>query len=511
MTAIIQLDSGKIAGSPGHDPSIMVYKGIPYAAPPVGELRWQAPQPVEPWAGVQAAAAFGNSAMQPAQEPFRMWTEEFIIGHKQYSEDCLTLNVWTDAASTDGKRPVIVFIHGGALISGGSSCEVYFGDNIAKQGVVYVSFNYRLGILGFFAHPELTAESRHNASGNYGVLDAIAALQWVQTNIAAFGGDPDNVTIMGQSAGSRMVHALLITPLAKGLFHKAVAQSANPIGRLMGLRSLADQEAVGADVMNYVGAASLADLRAMSAQTLQEKTGHYPSGGRFPGYPTSITIDGYAFTGADLDVYQQGIQNDVPLMTGSVTGDAALFGGSEPVSLAQYEAAATAEYGENAQDFLALYPAANDDEATFVNNHVVAVHRMNMLIDVLAAARALNGKAATYLYYFTRSMPAANGIPSYGAFHTADVPYFLNYFYQDPTRPWEDVDYALGAAMSSYLANFAKTGNPNGGGLPTWPAYRADNVAIIELGNAIQLYADMTKAQVDFWKTYLHARLGIEL
>ena len=219
-----------------------------------------------------------------------------------------------------------------------------------------------------------------------------------------------------------MVHALLITPLAKGLFHRAVAQSANPLHNLMGLRGLAEQEAEGRTVMTHFGAESLTELRAMSAEALQEKASQYPGGGRFPGYPTALTLDGYIFTGTDLDVYKQGSQNDVPFLTGSVTGDADLFAGSEPVSLAQYQENATTEYGNKVPEFLALYPATNDDEATFMKNNVVVIHRMNMLIYTLAQARAIKGASATYMYYFTRPMPAGNGVSPYGAFHTADVP-----------------------------------------------------------------------------------------
>ena len=510
LPEVIQLDSGKISGVPEADSSVIAYKGIPYAAPPVGDLRWQPPQPVEAWEDVLVADAFGNSAIQPAQEPFRMWSEEFIISNKNYSEDSLTLNVWTDASSDNATRPVIVYIHGGGLTTGGSSCDVYSGAEIAKKDVVYVSINYRVGIFGFFNHPELSQESPNNVSGNYGVMDAIAALEWVKTNIAAFGGDPGNVTIMGQSAGSRMVHALVISPLANGLFHRAVAESANPImSGAMGGGNLAAREEVGTAVMEFLGAESLADLRAMSAEELQEQVSAFDSGTGRAGYPTSITIDGYVIPDTDLGVYQQGIQNDVPLMTGSVTGDAGMFGGSATVTVAQYEETAVAQYGDMAEEFLALYPAENDDDATFIANNVIAIHRMNMLIYVLAEARALNGEADTYMYYFTRAMPAADGIEEYGAFHTADVPYFFNYFYQSSTRPWTETDYALGDTMSSYLANFAKTGDPNGEGLPTWPAFSADSVDLIELGDEVQVYSGMTQEQADFWKTYFNSSLGL--
>src|SRR4051812_28036667 len=211
------VDSGLVEGTPGADAAITVFKGIPYAAPPVGDLRWRSPQPVVPWTDVRKADRFGNNAMQTPPAPHMWWTEEFIP-HSELasSEDCLTLNVWTDKSSSNGKRPVLVFIHGGGFRSGAGSCAVYDGEALAEKGLVVVTINYRLGIFGFLAHPALTVESPDHASGNYAILDMIAALRWVRRNIAAFGGDPDNVTIQGQSAGSSAVHLLTTSPLAKG-------------------------------------------------------------------------------------------------------------------------------------------------------------------------------------------------------------------------------------------------------------------------------------------------------
>jgi para-nitrobenzyl esterase len=240
----VKIESGQITGVPGRNHSIIVFKGIPYAVPPVGDLRWRPPQPVKPWEGIKACDKFGPSAMQAPQAPFMMWSTEFIIDTSLgYSEDCLTLNVWTDADSSDGKRPVLLFVHGGAYTSGGSSCEIYDGEGLAKKGVVVVTINYRLGVFGFFTHPTLSAESENRVSGNYGILDMIAALKWVKQNIAAFGGDPDNVTIQGQSAGASAVNVLLLSPLAKGLFHRAIPQSFNLLNRKM--PTLSEMEAAG--------------------------------------------------------------------------------------------------------------------------------------------------------------------------------------------------------------------------------------------------------------------------
>ena len=508
---IIQLEEGQIRGIAVADSTAMAYLGIPYAAPPVGELRWKAPRPVDPWEGVFTADSFGNSAVQPPQEPFRMWSTEFIISNKNYSEDCLTLNVWTDRNSSTEKRPVIVYIHGGGLTTGGSSCEVYFGDKIVQKDVVYVSINYRLGIFGFFAHPELSGEGPDGASGNYGLMDAVEALKWVKRNITAFGGDPDNVTIMGQSAGSRMVHALMVSPLAAGLVDRAVAESANPIGLTpaMGMVSQETQNSMGTAFMEFCGAGSLADLRAMDAQEIFAcaVSPDFPGGGRRPGYNTALTVDGYTLTGSDLDVYRKGSQNDIPLMTGSVTGDTGLFG---PVNLTSLEA--YGDYAENLGDFSEqfrrAYPVSTyADVATTAG--VLAVDQMNMLIRELGKSRAIRGMSDTYLYYFTREMPAAGGVDFAGAFHTADVPYFLNYFYNDPTRPWKPVDFGLGEILSGYLVNFARTGDPNGPGLPRWEAYGTGLLPLQELGERVGPYEKMTAEQIAFWSDYLDAMLDL--
>ena len=222
---ILKTDKGKIEGIYNDDKTIRIFKGIPYAAPPLGDLRWEAPQPANSWEGIKSCAEFSASPVQNKPEPFYCWTEEFIAQPEPLSEDCLYLNVWTSAKSPEDKQPVYVWIYGGGLVSGSSNCAIYDGEEMAKQGVVFVSLNYRVGVLGFMAHPELSAASDHSASGNYGFLDQIAALKWVQNNISAFGGDPNNVTIAGQSAGAFSVNTLIASPLAKDLFHKAILQS----------------------------------------------------------------------------------------------------------------------------------------------------------------------------------------------------------------------------------------------------------------------------------------------
>ncbi len=499
----ITLDSGPITGVPGRDPSIMVFKGIPYAAPPVGNLRWKPPQPVTPWTDVRVCDTFGPSAIQPAQAPFRCWSTEFIIDTSYgYSEDCLTLNVWTDKESINGKRPVLLFIHGGGNTTGGSSCEIYDGEGLAKKGVVVVTINYRVGIFGFFAHPDLSAESEYGVSGNYAILDMIAALKWVKTNIAAFGGNPDNVTIQGQSAGSSDVHVLTLSPLAKGLIHNAIAQSSNLVNSHM--RTLAEAEEAGKAsaisdnnntpmdpsddrIIEAVGMKTLSEMRAMSAEKLLTVS-----------YRSSPIIDGYVLTGNMLDILKAGEQNDIPLISGMAEGDAGLFGGSQG-TLAQYQQNAERRYGDMAESFLTAYPAENDEEAA-LQSSAAAVDNNNVLGYFLAKLRALHGKSDTYIYYFTHVMPGPES-DQWGAFHTADVPYGFNILSPLRADYWTQTDYDLGETMSSYFANFARTGNPNGSDLPEWPAYQEGKFQFMELGDTIAPFL-LSQEKADFWEAY---------
>ena len=337
-------DSGLIEGTAGTDPAVTIFKGIPYAAPPIGDLRWKAPQPVVPWTDVRKANTFGNNAMQLTPAPHEWWTEEFTPRPElAVDEDCLTLNIWTDKTSTNGKRPVLIFIHGGGNRVGAGSCPAYDGEALARKGVVVVTINYRLGIFGFLAHPALTAESPHHASGNYGLLDTIAALQWVKRNIAAFGGDPGNVTVQGQSAGSAAVHALTISPLAKGLIHRAITQSFNLITP-GDTPDLAMEEAQGSAAFS---GKTLDEMRAMSAADLMAMS-----------WSPRRVIDGYALTSDLLTALKAGTQNDVPMISGTVIGDGSFFAdGAMVTTVAGYESWANTTYGTQAAAFLAAYPA----------------------------------------------------------------------------------------------------------------------------------------------------------
>src|SRR5215471_14518465 len=265
----IKVEGGYISGLANIDGDEHIFKGIPFAAPPVGELRWKAPQPVQPWSGVKVCDKFGPSPMQAKPVPFNVWTEEFLIPKEPISEDCLYLNVWTAAKSSKEKRAVLVWIYGGGFVSGGSACPIYDGEAMAKKGIVFVSINYRVGIFGFFAHPELTKESGNNTSGNYGLMDQLAALKWVQNNIAAFGGDPNDVTIAGQSAGSMSVNCLVASPLAKNLFKRAIGESGASFTN--GNSNLQKAEDEGVKIAQSLNASSIADLRMKSPEDLMQK------------------------------------------------------------------------------------------------------------------------------------------------------------------------------------------------------------------------------------------------
>jgi para-nitrobenzyl esterase len=461
----VKVDGGLISGTVDPTGNIQVFRGIPFAAPPVGALRWKAPQPVVPWTGVKKCLAFGPSPMQNSPTPFGVYTQEFLIPKEPISEDCLYLNIWTGAKAAAEKRPVLVWIYGGGFVSGGSAAPLYDGEAMAKKGIVFVSINYRVGIFGFFAHPELTKESGRQASGNYGLMDQLAALKWVQQNIAAFGGDPGNVTIAGQSAGSMSVNCLVASPLAKGLFKRAIGESGASFTR--GNASLATAEQEGLKVMASLNAASLSQLRALPADQLL-KTGQDLRG---------PIIDGYMLPEAIVDIYKAGKENPVDLLTGWNQDEGMVFG---PVmNAADFRKDAVQKYGEEADAFLKYYPAGSDAEA--------AASQQNLSRDMIFGvqnyewANIESAKGSkVYVYRFTRKPPATGEFLKYGAFHTAEVPYAydnLNFV----NRPWEPADRTLATAMSAYWANFAAKGDPNGPGLAPWDRYTPGGKRIIEL------------------------------
>ena len=350
----VRTASGAVSGAPGRNAAITVFKGIPFAAAPVGPLRWRAPMPPGAWQGVRAAVAFSPSCIQTIVTEKKPWTYEFMA-HGEVSEDCLYLNVWTAAKSATEKRPVYVYVHGGGNTEGSGSVAVYDGESLAKKGVVVVTVNYRLGVFGFFTHPELSRESERYASGNYAILDLISSLQWVRANIAAFGGDPDKVTIGGQSAGASNSHILTASPLAKGLFRGVIAESGSTLATMTGanMRTLKQQEQDGVKFAEAKSAKSMAELRRMSWKDLAAPT---PAAFRF-----SPVVDGWVLPAHIGEIFAQGKQNDVLTITGANKDE----NGAEPnpnITSAQFQVQAQQRYGELAGEFLKLYPATGDAE-----------------------------------------------------------------------------------------------------------------------------------------------------
>ncbi len=474
MSKPVKVEGGLVAGIPGKDTSSTAFKGIPFAAPPVGDLRWRAPQPVKAWQGVRKADHFGDSCVQNIVAELKPWTYEFMT-HTEVSEDCLFLNVWTGAKSAGEKRPVYVYIYGGANTSGSGAVPVYDGEGLAKKGIVVVTVNYRVGILGFFTHPELTAESDVHASGNYALLDLIAALRWVHENIAAFGGNPDRVVIGGQSAGASNTHSLVASPLAKGLFHGAIAESGSSVNGLglMNARTLAEQEKQGLRFAEAKGAHSLADLRKMSWKELTA-----PVQGGAP-FRWSVVVDGYVQPAPAGEMFAQGKQNDVPTLTGCNMGE----GGASPHPTTTAEALqrqARQRYGDMADEFLSLYPAPTDEQArAAVNESSWDAERATMYLWAIARGKTAKTKAYTYFWDHTLPGPEAD---RYGAFHTSEVPYAMNTLYMSD-RPFTEVDRKIADIMSSYWANFIRTGDPNGKGLPHWPAASEQPGTTMEVGD----------------------------
>lgn len=460
---VIRAPAGAVRGEalPGLD----VFRGIPYAAPPTGQRRWRPPAPLAPWDGVREAREFGPACLQPRMPPGGIYASEL----PQLSEDCLTLNVW---APKDARgAPVMVWIHGGSLTTGSSRESMYDGATLARRGIVVVSINYRLGVLGYLAHPQLSAESPDGVSGNYGLLDQIAALTWVKRNITAFGGDPARVTIAGESAGGLSVMYLMASPLARGLFSGAVLQSAYMIStpELKARRfGLEPAEAAGARLAAQVGPADLAALRAMDAVALVDrapKAGFAPFG----------AVDGKVLTRQLVETFDRGEQAPVPVLAGFNQGEIRSLrrlAPPTPASAEAYEREIRARYGDLADDLLRLYPAHDLGES------VIATTRdalYGWTAERLAVKQTALGPPA-FLYLFDHGYPAADEKDLH-AFHAAEIPYVFGTADRTPAGwpkpPKSAAERRLGEAIQGYWAAFVKSGAPAAAGQPAWAPYAA--------------------------------------
>lgn len=484
----VAVTGGLIDGYIDHELGVRCYKGIPFAAPPVGDLRWKAPQPVVPWTGVRAARQFGGRAMQLP-----------IFGDMDFraawmSEDCLYLNVWAPV-TTDTALPVLVYFYGGGNVAGDGSEPRYDGAQLARQGIISITVNYRLNVFGFFAHPELSAEAPYHASGNYGYLDQLAALQWVQANIAAFGGDPARVTIAGESAGSISVSAQMASPLAKSLINGAIGSSGSLMGALPAI-PLVDAERNGVEMATSIGVASLAALRAMPAQQLLEALG-----GRSPQEFTGV-IDGYFLPDNPADIFARGAQAQVPLLVGwnSTEVPHMFLLQQHAPTVANYELMVRQQFGPVADQVLQHYAVTSDaevvDVATDLSSDMFIGYSTWKWADV--HARTSNQPVYRYLYAHPRppmraemgdavsglaggvirgdEAKSAPQLTVKGAVHSADIEYFMGNLATNTVYAWSTTDVQVSQMMQQVYLNFVKHGSPNGEGVPTWTSLEAHQV-----------------------------------
>jgi para-nitrobenzyl esterase len=455
----IRTQSGFVEGMPSTDGKVRVFEGIPFAAPPIGKRRWQAPQPVAAWEGVRKATAFGARCMQA------LIYSDMNFRDPGPSEDCLYLNVWTPAKSVNANLPVMVWIYGGGFAAGASSEPRQDGSKLAEKGVVIVSMNYRLGVFGFFAYPELTKESPQHASGNYGLLDQAAALEWVHENIAAFGGDPDNVTIFGESAGSISVSAQMASPLSKNLIKRAIGESGSMFMLTFPTLSLEQAEQQGKKFCAAVRAANLEALRAMPAKEVLDAAQQQKSKFRF--WPS---VDGYFLPEQPKEIYSEGKQAPVALLAGWNKDEqaAAAFFEKKPETMENYTARMKTLYGERAAEMLKLYPAANEAQmresaGALAGDRFIAYSTWKWIEE-----QRQTGHSAVFRYDFEQAPPQPAGTASRGAYHSADIEYVFETL-DSKNLPWTEADRKLSDAISSYWTNFAKYGDPNGSDLPKWP------------------------------------------
>lgn len=481
----VKIANGTLEGV--NESGIRVFKGVPFAQPPIGNLRWKEPQPVQNWEGVRRADNFGPRAMQ------RPVFSDMNFRSNGVSEDCLYLNVWTPAKSASENLPVLVYFYGGGFIAGDGSEYRYDGESLARRGIVTVTVNYRLSVFGFLAHPELTKESPHHASGNYGLLDQNAALRWLQKNIAAFGGDPKKITIAGESAGSFSVSAQMASPLSKDIIAGAIGESGSLLGKQSTI-SLSEAEQAGSNFGKSVGAESLAALRAMPAQQLLEATAK-PGNSRFP-----VDIDGYFLPESPLQIYKAGAQAYVPLLVGwnsEESGYGAIIGKQEATT-ENYINAVKKLYGENADEILKVYDAPDDQSVQQVATSLASDRFIAFSTWKWSDIQSQTGGKPVYRYMYARPRPTMRsdtgditGSASNGASHSAEIEYALGNLPTNRVYDWQPEDYKVSEILQAYFINFIKTGNPNGPGVPMWMAVKSG-------GPADLMYIDAnTKAETE--------------
>jgi para-nitrobenzyl esterase len=455
----VTVETGVLEGLGRQASGVRIFRGVPYASPPLGALRWREPQPAARWDGVRPAKSFGPQCMQ--QRIF----DDMVFRARSVSEDCLYLNVWTPAKAAGERLPVLVYFYGGGFRAGDGSEPRYDGEAMAAKGMVVVTLNYRLGVFGFFSHPELSAETPHKASGNQGLADQAAALRWVRANIAAFGGDPTRVTIAGESAGSYSVSAQMASPLSKGLIAGAIAESGSLLG-VQPMGALAQAEQAGKAFGEKIGAPTLADLRAKAASEV------LTAGADWSARPV---VDGWFFPRQPREIFAAGEQARVPLLVGSNTeeGSADWVLGKHPKTVAGWRAAVQERYGAKAPAILAAYPATTDAEAVIAARDLASDAFIGHTTWALFDQHRKSG-APTWYYLYARPRPATKAAPDAprpsGAVHSAEIEYAMGNLDLNPVYAWEPADRETSRLMQGWFANFVKQGDPNGVGLPAWPA-----------------------------------------
>ena len=481
---MVKVESGLLEGVPGRDECVTVFRGVPYAAPPAGSLRFRPSQPPAAWSGIRHADRFSAICPQDDEMPGSFLKREFYPDTPEKNEDCLYLNIWTPAKSADENLPVFFWIHGGGMMYSYGSSIPFDGENLCKMGVVVVTINYRLNIFGLFSHPQLSAESELGVSGNYALLDQIAALRWVKKNIHVFGGNPDCVTIAGQSGGSRSVGLLLVSPLAKGLFHRAIAQSGSPVGGMGMDATLAETENSGMQLMERMGYCSVDEMRRVPGDMLFENYRRGAAGVNRLAGGLSPAIDGCFLPGEPVRILQQGRQSRVPLLTGCTTHEGVF--GTDGMTTASYAEDARRRFGALTEEYLRRYPGDTLSQAVFSGNaarsdHYFAGH------SAFARIHAETSGCAAYQYLFAK-VPPGRESEKYGAFHTGELAYLFKNL-GDIDRPWTAGDHRFSEIISQYWVNFAKTGDPNGAGVPVWKPCADANGEVMLLGGETGMVA----------------------
>lgn len=466
--AEVKVAQGVLAGQTVGD--LRIFRGIPFAAPPVRERRWRAPEPAKSWTGVRDARTFASACFQSPNPIMN-------VPSQAVSEDCLYLNVWTPAHSGKGRLPVVVWIHGGGFAYGSTAMPLFDGAALARKGVVVVSIAYRVGPFGFLVHPELSAESRDRVSGNYGILDQIAALRWIRTNIAAFGGNPGRVTIMGQSAGGVSVSFLVQSPIARGLFTGAIAQSGAAMSSNGPAHSLPAAEQSGLDFARRAGVNSLAELRRIPPGEIlkaAKATGAFTLQDFWP------VLDGHVLPIDSISWYQNRRHNDVPILMGNNDLEGTIFAHAK--TLAEFESSVHQQYGTRAAEVLAAYPASTDYEAEQASAALTGDAMFGVLHWTWARLQSRFGRSRLFYYHFEHSPPVRPGFAA-GPVHGAELAYVFGTMERLSSGRVSAADFATSDRIMTYWTNFATTGSPNSPGLPHWPAFNEAQPAVMHFTN----------------------------